>query len=319
MNVLVVGGTGFLGYHAVRALHRRGDQVTVFALDLPVPDLLPDGVRLVLGDLNTISDDEALKLLSGHDALVFCAGVDDRHLPKAPAWDYFHRYNVLATKRWFSLARQAGVRRGVVCGSYFAWFHRTRPEWDLAGRNPYIRSRVVQAEQAIEAGGDSLAVCILELPYIFGSMPGRKPLWTPLIQYLRSPWPLFYTKGGTGMVSVHTVGAAIVGALDRGQHGQHYVIGDENRSWPELLEPLSALAGRPKKVRTVPTFLVTMALWVVHLLHRLQGKESGLYLPAFGAVQTSNTFFDPAPAQQALGFSGGDLDQALRETVDGVG
>ncbi len=36
MNVFMVGGTGFLGYHAVRELQKRGHRVTLLALP-PLP------------------------------------------------------------------------------------------------------------------------------------------------------------------------------------------------------------------------------------------------------------------------------------------
>ena len=75
----------------------------------------------------------------------------------------------------------------------------------------------------------------LELPYVFGSIPGRIPLWAPLIDYLRSPFPLFFTKGGTNMISVIHVAEAIVGALEEGKAGEIYLVGDENISWVDWL------------------------------------------------------------------------------------
>jgi dihydroflavonol-4-reductase len=162
-----------------------------------------------------------------------------------------------------------------------------------------------------------MSVSVLELPYIFGRMPGRRPLWCPLVSYLRSPWPLFYTTGGTNMISVHRVAEAIAGAVVKGQHRKCYPIGGENRSWPELLVPFSKMAGRPKRVLTVPSLIVTMIMALVWVYHFIKRVESGLHPTAFVQLQTALTYFDPTPAQQALGFSGDGLKEALQETIDG--
>lgn len=317
-GTVVLGGTGFLGYHAVLELLRRGHRVTVLALDLPAPDLLPPEVSVRLANLDACSDEELTALLVGQDNLVFAMGADDRVLPEAPAYDFFHKANVLSTQRVVGLARRAGLRRAVICGSYFAYFDRTRPELQLAKHHPYIRARRDQATAAIEAGGDDVVVSVLELPYIFGSMPGRKPLWTPLVRYLGSPWPLLYTRGGTAMVTVERVAEAIAGGCERDGASGCFPVGDRSVPWRSFVETLATLAGRPKRMITVPAVVAVMGAWCFLQLTRLQGKEHGLNPVRFIAVQTSDTFFDPADldaARRALGFGAGGLEAAFERTV----
>ena len=319
MNCLIVGGTGFLGYHATLELLRRGHRVSALALPpLPATGLLPGEVRVIFADVNALPDADLAVLLAGYDAVVFAAGADDRVTPKRPAYDFFYKANVASAARFFRLARAAGVRRGVLLGSYFAHFDRLWPEMRLAQHHPYIRSRVEQTRQALAACGSDLDLMILELPYIFGAMPGRLPLWAPLIRYVASPLPLLFPAGGTNMVAVQHVAAAIAGALERGQTGKRYLIGDENLTWAEWLTRLSRLTGREKRVVTLPAAAVRMAARGIRLYHRLQGREGGLDPVAFVALQTAHTFFDPAPARQALGYGAGGLDQALRVTVAAV-
>lgn len=143
MNVLVIGGTGFIGYPAVHELLRRGHSVTAIALRQPVAQQpLPPQVKLILADMDKFSDDELRQLLTGYDGLVFAAGVDDRVTPRAPAYPFFYHANVQSAVRVFTLARQAGVRRGVLMSSYFVHFARLWPELQLGARHPYIRSRL---------------------------------------------------------------------------------------------------------------------------------------------------------------------------------
>jgi dihydroflavonol-4-reductase len=317
VNVLVIGGTGFIGYHAVRELLRRGHRVSVLALP-PLPDegFLPPEVQVTLADLNALPDEQVRTLLAGQDGLVYAAGADDRVVPRAPAWEFFYNANVKPCSRLFALAREAGVKRAVLLSSYFAHFDRIWPELRLSEHHPYIRSRQEQERRSLEAALPDLELSILELPYIFGATPGRVPLWAPLVRYVRSPLPvLFYPKGGTNMVAVQHVAEAIAGALEQGRGGERYLVGEENLTWSAWLARLSALAGRRKRVISLPTWLIRLALQGVRLHHQRQGREGGLDPVELAALQTRDTFFDPEPPRRALGYGQGGLEAALAATV----
>jgi dihydroflavonol-4-reductase len=316
MNCLVIGGTGFIGYHTVLELLRRGHKVSVLALPpLPQENLLPPEVVVHLRNLDDLSDKDVLTLLDGQEAVVFAAGADDRTIPNAPAYPYFYNANVRSSVRLFTLARAAGVRRGVLIGSYFSHFDGFWPELELTRHHPYIRSRQEQARQALDAAMPDLELMVLELPYIFGAMPGRVPLWAPLIAYVRSPFPLFYSRGGTNAIAISHVAEAIAGAIERGKAGEKYLIGEENLPWADLLGRLAHLAGHDKKVITLPTGMLRLTMRLVHIFHKWHGKEPGLDPVEFIRLQTADTFFDPAPSRVALGYGYGGLDAALSETI----
>ena len=317
MKVFVLGGTGFLGYHAVLELLRRGHEVTVLALDLPEDDLLPPEVEYRIADVNSCSDQEVRDILAGHDAMVFAIGVDDRVVPPRPAYEFFYNANVKSTERMFRLANAAGLSRGVVCGSYFAYFNRIWPELKLEEHHPYIRVRREQAEVAMAAGED-MAVAVLEFPYIFGNMPGRTPLWAPLIKYIASPFPLFYTRGGTSMITVEHVAEAIAGAVENVTRSGCYPVADVNMTWADMVETFSRLVGRNQKVAPVPAFMAGLTARFIKLYFRLKGKEHGLDPVAFMKMQTIETFVRPEDIQASralLGFGTGGLEQAFEDTV----
>jgi dihydroflavonol-4-reductase len=316
-RVIVVGGTGFLGYHAIQEFLKNGWGVTAVGLPpAPPTDLYPPAVKIILQNLEPLSDEELFALLRGHDALVFAAGLDDRVTPKRPAYPKYYQANVEVPVRLLILARQAGVRRAIVLGSYFAHFNRLWPDLKLAERHPYIRSRVAQEKAVTSISG--IDVKVLELPYIFGTMPvrGWKPLWTPLVKYIRSTKTVFYMKGGTACITAETVGQAVYGAVERGHASTCYPIGGENLTWAEMLTRLAAADGRQIRVVTLPTFLIKLGLMAVWLVNKLKGKESGLDYLHFAALQTANTFIDPEPSSRALGYDPSGLDDAFRETVE---
>lgn len=319
MKVFIVGGTGFLGYYTTLELLKQGHSVSTVALPpLPAKNLLPEEVKIQLADLNTMRDEAVQEILKGIDAVIYAAGVDDRSVPKKPAYPYFYKGNVVSTERLIRLARQAGVKRAVIFSSYFLHFDQIWPQMQLTEKHAYIRSRKEQAEAAIKAGGNAMDVMILELPYIFGNMPGRTPLWEPLLTYIGSRIPfVFYVAGGTTMVSVLDVAAAAVGALDQGKAGTHYPIGGENLTWVDFITRLSTLMGKRKKVITLPNWLVKIGASFVKLSNNIEGKESGLDLVPFINLQTRNTFIDPEPSREALGYAPNSLEEAFKDTIEG--
>lgn len=318
MKTLVVGNTGFLGYYIVQTLLANGHDVTGVSLT-PASEELPDlpQVRQVLADLGQLSDEELLALLEGMEGLIFAAGVDDRTIPNAPAYPFFHQANVESTRRLVRLARQAGVKRATILSSYFVHFARLWPEMELSEKHPYIRSRLAQIDAANEEAGEELVVSFLLLPYIFGVLPGKMPLWKPLVDYIgsRLPW-VFYPAGGTAMVSVDEVAQAAVAALEKGEAGMEYPIVSHNLSWVEFIGGIQKYLGNPKPVFTLPNWLVRLGARFLEVGIKSKGKESGLEPVAFIDLQTRNTFMDPDFSSNLLGYTHGDFDQALKETVE---
>jgi dihydroflavonol-4-reductase len=316
MKVLVVGGTGLIGYHAVKALLGRGHQVTVVAKRCPVfSPLFPSAVSVNALNIDTTADGELAGLLRGHDGAVFAAGADDRITPRAPAGDFFYDANVKSAARFFLLARGEGVRHGVLLGSYFSYFDRTWPQMRLSYHHPYIHSRKMQALLSFEAAAPDLALSVLELPYVFGATPGRIPLWEPLIRYVRAPAPLFSPAGGINAIAVTHVGEAVAGAIERAGGGQTYTIGEENLLWKDLLERLSRKAGKVRTVHILPSAALKVLTMSAYWRLRIRGRESGLNLMKLPMLLAARTFFDASPSRMALGYGAGGLDQALDETV----
>lgn len=318
MKIFVVGGTGFLGSYTIKNLLNRGHEVSTIALPpMPSSDLLPEQVRVTLNDLDKLDDDAVTAMLQDIDGLIYAAGRDDRIVPPTPAYPFFYEGNVLSTRRLIMLARRAGVKKAVVFSSYFVALDRKWPELKLAETHPYIRSRVEQIQAAKEAAGSELSVSFLLLPYIFGAMRGRAPLWKPLIHYLNSALPVvLYPCGGSAMVSVNEVAWAVVKALENGAPGAEYEIASDNLAWDEWLRRLLAFMGRKKPIWTVPDWMVRFGARLMMARYRLAGKEPGLNLIEYVKVQSRMGDLDLDSAPELLGYQHDDLNQALKATVE---
>ncbi len=319
MKVFMVGGTGFLGYHSVSELLARGHEVSTISLPpLPAPGLLPDSVTCRLGNIFTMPDGEALDLLEGREGFIYAAGLDDRVLVDRPAYPKFREANVEQCLRLIRLARKAGVRRVVVFGSYFTYCDRMWPELDLPGRHCYIRSRKEQLEAALSESGNGMDVMVLELPYIFGTMPGRLPLWTFLIDILRGMGSTVYypqKRGGTAMVTAGQVAKAAAGALERGAGGTSYPVGGINMAWSEFIPLLLSAMGSQARIVHLPKFLYKLGNAKIARDHARQNKEGGLDLVALAEIMYREAYIDPEPSMKALGYGDDDVRAAIRKTV----
>ena len=104
MNILVTGGTGFLGRRLVARFIAAGDRVTILGRT-PAPDLEAQGVRFVRASLE---DAAAVRAA--------CAGIETvfHTAAKVGVWgryDDFFRTNVLGTRAVLAGCRAQGVQR----------------------------------------------------------------------------------------------------------------------------------------------------------------------------------------------------------------
>jgi dihydroflavonol-4-reductase len=274
-------------------------------------------MRIEFGSYLDMCDEEMEAALSGFDALVFAAGVDERVEFPPPVYEKYLKYNVVPVDRLLAAAKRSGVKKALVLGSYFAYFAKLWPELRLGVFHPYIRSRLDQEEKAMSHNGSGFDVMVLELPYIFGTQTGRKPVWVLLVERLIAMKGLcFYTKGGTAMVTVRQVGQAVAGALERGRGGSCYPVGWFNLEWRQMLGIVNKYMGRPgMPIVTLPNFLFVLYAKSEARKYRVRGIESGLDLARLVDIQTAKLFIKPDIIRDELGVADDDIDAAIGESV----
>lgn len=331
LNVFMIGATGLLGSKASRQLLARGHEVRSLVLPgLPPTFSLPEGLSLSFGNYLDLSDDGLVAHFSGADVFVFAAGIDERIEVPAPAYDAFVRVNNEPLERLLRLAKAAGVKRAVICGSYFTYFNRVWPELSLASRHPYIKSRVEQENMALSFSSADFAVSVLGIPYVFGTQPGRRPVWTFLVELVRSmPFATFYAKGGTSALTARQIGEALAGAAEGKMTGA-IPLGWFDLSWKEMFQLIHGAMGRPRR----PFFSVPKPIFQIGARARMKrlakrGVEGGLDLVSFSEFMYRDALIDRTLGAEPLGVSD-DLLQAavlasirqsiefLDGTVDGI-
>ena len=315
MNILVIGGSGLLGSQAVKAAIRRGHAATIMSRGASGrEESFISGARWIQGDVSTMSNVELRKALAGQDAVVYALGLDDRAPLRKPAYETLRADHVGTCLKVLCAAREAGVRKAVVFGSYFTYFDTLMPELKLAEHHPYIRSRREQRDAVAGESGPGFDTFVLEIPYVLGSLPGRVPPWAFLFDMLagRGKNAFFFARGGTAAVTARQVGEAALGAIERGAGGSAYPLGGIDLSWVELARRFWLTRGeRGKRLRGLPIALFRAFGTLSALFITLSGKERGLDLRYFASFQYSDAFIDPGPSMKALGYAHDDYDFEL--------
>ncbi len=318
MKIFMVGGTGLLGSEAAFELIKRGHQVSSIALPpLPVGASLPKEMKLTMANYLELSDQEIRDFMFGMDGFIFAAGVDERIEGTKPIYDFYAKYNIFPMEKLIRIAKESGVKHVVVLGSYFSYFARIWTELDLYHHHPYIRSRIDQANLALSFADEKMSVSVLELPYIFGTQPGRKPVWTFLIEQIQLMKKVtMYPKGGTTMLTVKQVGQCIASAMEIENQGQNYPIGYYNMTWKEMLKIFHKYMGVPhKKIMTIPKFLYRFAMKSKVKEYREKDVETGLDLMELVHIMTRNAYIDKASVIDTFGVEPDDIEGAIGESV----
>ncbi len=330
-KVLIAGGTGFLGYNATLKFLERNVEVGVFCLpsEIELGGWFPEQVRLLETDLFRLSQAEIVKLIQplGYDTFIYALGPDDRVLPRRPAYAFFHEKLVEQAKKICAAAKLSGIKRCVVLNSYYSHFDRLLGQ-KLSRHNPYIKVRIEQEEELCKLGETGLFdIMFLELPFIFGTMPQRKPLWKEhFLDHFGKFKRIYFPKcGGTATIDVSGVAEAIVACAYNGKNLGMYPIGKLNITYEELLGIMLVATKDKRRVVMIPSLIAGIGGWFMGLGQRLKGRESGLHFCNMMTHILNKKFyidyetFSNELDYKSLGFTGGiDVISSIKATMSSL-
>lgn len=297
MKILVVGGTGLIGGHAALFLAQQGHAVSIAARK-PAADTTPMAkLPTIIGDY--LSNDIDAKKLSAFDALVFAAGNDIRHLP--PGTDeaaHWRRANIEGVPNFFRRARDAGIGHAVYVGSFYP---QAAPQ--TVKKSSYVSGRLLADEGARALNTADFRVCSVNAPFVAGTVPGLVvPGFAAHVSYAlgRIPQiPAFAMPGGVNFMSTDSLSEAIHGALERGEPGKAYLVGDENLSFQDYFGAFFRMAGRKEP------------LDVLDQEHPML-PDAVLYAGRGGSI-----YYEPDARETALlGYRRNDMQRTLKEIFE---
>jgi len=220
MDVLVAGGSGFIGQHLCAELSDRGHDVTALSRD-PDPENLPDDVETAMGDVSAY--DSIVDAFEGQDAVVNLVALSPLFEPKGgnEMHDKVHRQG---TENCVQAAEEHDVDRFVQMSALGA---------DPDGPTHYIRSKG-RAEEIVR---DSTLDWVIFRPSVVFGEGGEFVYFTKRLKKMFAPGVPLYPLPGGGKktrfqpIWVGDIVPMLADAVEEDEHvGETYELGG-----PEVL------------------------------------------------------------------------------------
>ncbi|HLV99233.1 MAG TPA: hopanoid-associated sugar epimerase [Ktedonobacterales bacterium] len=321
-RVLVTGATGFIGSHVARQLLEAGYEVRALvrpaSADEQRRNPLDPRCEVCPGDVR--SPPSLRHALQGCDALVHTAA-DYRLWARAP-WTIYDT-NLIGTRNLLVAALRQGVQQVVYTSSVAACGiptdgtpgNETTPidQRHLAGA--YKRSKYLAEHEALSLAREGLPVVVVNPSTPVG--PGDvKPTPTGriIVDFLRGRLPA-YLDTGLNLIAVEDCARGHVLALEKGQIGERYILGNRNLSLHEILGMLAKLAHRAPPRFKVPRWLAYAAAYSDELIEgRLLRRAPGI--PVNGVrMSAHHMYFDASKAVRELGLPQSPVEDALARAI----
>jgi uncharacterized protein YbjT (DUF2867 family) len=311
-EVLVTGGTGFVGRHVCRALVARGyvPRILVRAgSEGRVPEDMRRTCRITPGDVTNLEFVE--NAAQGTDAIVHLAGIIREFPAKGVTFEELH---VHATHN----ALRAATRWGIV-----RFVHMSALGAEPGGPTPYFDTKG-RAEELVRRSG--LAWTIFRPSIIFG--PGDRFLHELADAVRRAP---FFPVPGDGRyrlqpVFVGDVAKGFADAVGREDlDGSSFDVGGPERfTYNELIDRIAASVGRRVRKVHVPASRVRRAVRFLSRFDRFPVTVDQIEMLLRGSVCDSGPFysafgFAPFPLSDFLGGGEKEGRSSRGETPEDVG
>jgi dihydroflavonol-4-reductase len=320
MRILVTGGTGYVGSHAVAALQdsghdvrllvRRPEQVprTFGPLGVEVP---PD---VVTGDVLDAAAVE--RAVEGCDAVVHAAAVFSTDPRRA---EEMVRTNEQATRLVLETAVARGLDPVVHVSSTVALtrWGGSAPDLPLGDMDmPYARSKIASERVARALQDRQAPVTTLYPGSVYGPHdPYLGDQATRLAWVVRGRFPL-WPAGASQVVDVRDVAATVLAVTRPGCGPRRYVVPGHHVTGPEFFAAVSTAIGRRRRCLTMPARVATTSAAGIDAVQRHLPARWRYPADREGAeILVRSTRLDDEPARRDLGIEPISLLDSIRDTV----
>lgn len=319
MDVLVTGGTGFVGTNLVRELLKDGCGVRVLVRKSSDRSALEGcDVECVEGDL---LDPASLKRAAAGVRVAYHVAADYRLW--APDPDALYRANVEGTRQLLTAAAEAGASRVVYTSTVGALGipqdgspgTETTPVSlaDMVG--PYKRSKFLAERAAEEWAGRGLPVVIVNPSAPVGAWDVKPtPTGRMIVDFLKGK--MFASLDtGLNLVHVRDVARGHILAAERGKIGEKYILGNRNLPLIEIFLVLERLTGLRAPRLRIPYPVAWLAAASMEGWARVAGGAPSVPLTAVRMAK-KRMYFDASKAVRELGLPQTPVETGLSEAVD---
>jgi dihydroflavonol-4-reductase len=316
---LVTGGTGFLGSHLVRLLAEEGAGA-LRVLSTSAPAWLEElGVETIQGSIT--SPEDVRRACEGAAEVYHLAGRVSREPEDAHLMYDLH---VTGTRVLCEAAAAAGVK-SIVLASTSGTLAVTADggvlpdeEWptplDIVSRWPYYASKVYQERVALESfDGGGRRLVIINPSLLLGPGDERLSSTKVVLDFLARKIPTV-PKGGLSFVDARDAAAAFRAAMQRGAHGERYLLGSANWTFDKFFGRLERVTKVPAPFLSLPSKLSLKGARAINSLYK-HWKLAPPVEPVEIEMADYFWYLDASKAQAELGFDPRDPQETLLDTV----
>jgi nucleoside-diphosphate-sugar epimerase len=319
MKLLVTGASGHLGANLVRRLLWEGEDVRVLVRpdeDNRGVDVLGSQIEVVEGDLR---DRGSLgRALKGVRRAYHCAA---QVSTVAGREQEIFESNVIGTKNFLQAARENGLERVVVTGSFSACGHRPGQVSDeTVPFNPfdkamaYEKSKAGVEHEVLKAVVDGQDVVIATSCAILGPYDYRPSRMGRLLRDFAHGRVLAYIPGGFEFVAARDIVEGHLLAMQKGRAGQKYILSSGFVTVDEIMNMMSRVTGRRKPPLRLPAPVMAVISELTTRILKLVAPDSLQRLtPGAIRILRQNRRANISKAKKELGFMPTPLEDALRE------
>lgn len=297
-DVLVTGGTGFLGRRLCRHLAADGRRVGVLSRrDEPLEPLAEAVSAWHVGDVR--DPDAVAAAVAEHDAVFHLAGAG---LADADP-ETVRSVNHGGTRVLLDACRDHGVERVVftsTAGTRRVSGRAPATEADLSEPVGAYQTSKLDAERLVAdyvaAGGDAVTV---HPASVVG--PGDERFTGRLLRLVTGRIPI-YLPGGASFVGVDDAVEGIIAAMRGGRRGEHYLLGGENLTYGEALAVFADAADADPPPLRVPASAVRAAGPAVGAVNAALGTRFFPVNARMARLATETLFCDSTKARRDLGY-----------------
>jgi dihydroflavonol-4-reductase len=317
-KILITGGTGFLGTHLVRQFLDAGAKnLRVMASSVPVW-MQDAGVEAFAGSVTRKEDVAAAT--KNCEAIYHLAGKVSFAYDGAAQMNKIH---VEGTRLLAHAAKENGVKNFILASSSGTSAitedgeitDETYPQpVEILTKWAYYASKYYQEKTALRVFQDKgERLVILNPSLLLGEGDERLSSTKIVLDFMAQKLPITPT-GGVNFVDARDAAGAFLNALDRGGHGERYLLGAVNWTVAEFFGRLERLSGVSAPVFSVPKRVAIVGSNFISSLYKTFDKPAPFEA---SEVEMGEYFwyFDSSKAEEELGFTTRDPMETLQDTI----
>jgi dihydroflavonol-4-reductase len=317
MNVLVTGGSGFIGQHLVAALVARGVRVRV--LDIRSPTHMVADVHYLEGSV--LDAAVVRQAVDGVEQVYHLAGLPGMWMPDR---NDFLRVNCQGTETVLAAARAGKVQRFLHCSTESILFDypgaegaASAPTAPPASAMPgaYTRSKALAEARAMQAASEGFPVVIGTPTMPIGPHDSNLTPPSQMLRHFLDSRVQPYLDFIVNLVDVRDVATGLILAMERGKIGDRYVFGGESLRLSRILELVAAISGRKHLAIPVPGRFAELSAGMLEFIaDRITRRPpSGTAEGVRIALHASDLSIERT--RRELGYAPRPIEPTLRETI----